>query len=262
MSTSEEKGARAIADVSEGIILATVEIAATPERVFQALTSKEIVEWWGADGLYRTTDWTGDLRVGGLWRAAGVGADGNPFAVEGKYLEIDPPRKLSHTWQPDWDPGQTTTVSYTLEAIQDGTRVTLRHVGFTSRESCAGHAEGWQKVLGWLSSHAAPARAVPPLSYFLIRLIPPRPTFPTDMTDEERRFMLEHVDYWTKLRDEGVAVAFGPVADPKGTWGVSIVEVDGPSRVKALEAGDPVIRSGRGFRYEVLPMVRAIVRSR
>ena len=70
-------GARAIADVSTGVILATVSIAAPPERVFRALTEPgEIVRWWGSDELYRTTNHVADLRPGGAWRSEGKGADG------------------------------------------------------------------------------------------------------------------------------------------------------------------------------------------
>jgi uncharacterized protein YndB with AHSA1/START domain len=46
---SSQRSARALADVNGGIILAEVEIAAPPERVFRALTqSDEIVRWWGS----------------------------------------------------------------------------------------------------------------------------------------------------------------------------------------------------------------------
>jgi len=249
--------ARAVADLGEGTIVATVEIGAPPERVFRALTSNEIVQWWGAEGLYRTTEWTGDVRVGGRFRSAGVGADGKRFAVEGAYLEIDPPRRLVHTWEPDWAPGAVTTVKYRLQSIAGGTRVTLRHEGFASPEACADHGDGWPRVLDWLKGYAAP-RA--PRSYFLIRLVPPRASFMVDMKADERQIMGEHVAYWTKQLGEGTAVAFGPVADPQGGWGVGIVEVDDPEQVKALEANDPAIRSGRGFRYEVLVMPQAIVR--
>ena len=37
--------ARAVADVIDGLIVASVEIARTPERVFRALSSREIVDW-------------------------------------------------------------------------------------------------------------------------------------------------------------------------------------------------------------------------
>ena len=44
MSRTVTSTARAVADLSEGLVLASVEIAAPPERVFRALTSKEIIE--------------------------------------------------------------------------------------------------------------------------------------------------------------------------------------------------------------------------
>ena len=68
--TSKKSAARAIADVTRGMILATVEIAVPPERVFAALTSEEVTKWWGSDDKYRTTEWTGDVKVGGRWRAS------------------------------------------------------------------------------------------------------------------------------------------------------------------------------------------------
>jgi uncharacterized protein YndB with AHSA1/START domain len=147
---------RAVADVSAGLIIASVEIAAPPERVFRALTSEELTQWWGSDDLYRTKRWTGDLRPGGEWRSEGLGADGTPFAVSGEFLEVDPPHKLVHTWKADWDGGNTTTVTYRLEAIEGGTRVTVRHEGFGERTaSCTAHANGWARVLTWLRDHRA-----------------------------------------------------------------------------------------------------------
>ena len=151
---------RAIADLSAGLILATVDIEATPERVFKALSSDEIAHWWGDPRMYRTTAWTADLRVGGTWRADGQSADGSAFSVSGEYLEIDPPRRLVQTWKPDWAPGPATRVAYILEAVGNGTRVTVRHDGFTDRDSCQSHTSGWERVLQWLATwcHAgAPA---------------------------------------------------------------------------------------------------------
>ena len=62
--------ARAVADLVDGRIVASVELAATPERVFQALSSREIVDWWVNPGVFDTREWTGDIRVGGQWRAS------------------------------------------------------------------------------------------------------------------------------------------------------------------------------------------------
>lgn len=147
---------RAIADLSGGLILATVEIEATPERVFRALSSDEVVQWWGDSGTYHTTGWTADLRVGGSWRADGKGADGSTFSVGGEYVEVEPPTRLVQTWKPDWAPGPATRVSYILEPVGTGTRVTVRHEGFDDRAACEGHAAGWERVLHWLAAYSQP----------------------------------------------------------------------------------------------------------
>lgn len=72
-------------------------------------------------------------------------------------MEVSPPHTLVHTWRAPWDGNHTTTVSYRIEAIDGGSRVTLRHEGFAGRAaSCAEYATGWERVLGWLGRHFAP----------------------------------------------------------------------------------------------------------
>jgi uncharacterized protein YndB with AHSA1/START domain len=139
----ESRRARAVADLAEGSILASVEIAAPPERVFRALASKEIVDWWVRPGVFDTREWTGDVRVGGRWRASGVGK-GQPYVLEGEFTEIDPPRTLVHTWHSVGKPGAPTTVTYLLEGVDGGTRITLRHSGFTSPQVCTNTCIGWE----------------------------------------------------------------------------------------------------------------------
>lgn len=254
---SSVPAARAVADVEQGVILARVDIQASPDRVFRAITTSELTRWWGADDLYRTTRFTIDLRPGGAWRSEGLGADGSAFSVSGEVVAVEAPHTLVQTWSPDWDPGPPTTITWRIEAIETGSRVTIRHTGFEGRaQSCEGHAGGWERVLGWLAGHTQEAPA-PTLS-FLVRLLPPRPSFPMDMTDEERAIMGEHVGYWRQKLAEGVAVAFGPVADPKGAWGLGLLRVPDASLVAAFEAGDPAVASGRGFRYEVLAMPQLV----
>ena len=98
------------------------------------------------------------------------------------------------------------------------------------------------------------------MRYFFCRLIPPRPTFQEDMTDAERSLMLQHGAYWTGLAERGTAIVFGPVADPTGGYGVGIVEIDDGADVRDVEAHDPAMKSGLGFRYEMQPMPRAVLR--
>jgi len=142
--------ARAVADLADGQILATVEIAASPERVFKALTSKEIVGWWVRPGVFNTTEWTGAIRVGGRWQSSGI-ARGKPYVLEGEFIEIDPPRKLVHTWHLAGTTSAPTTVTYILDRLAGGTRITLRHTGFTSPDSCMANCVGWETSFGQLS---------------------------------------------------------------------------------------------------------------
>jgi uncharacterized protein YndB with AHSA1/START domain len=143
MSNIENSRARAVADVTEGLILASVEIAAPPERVFQALASEEICKWWVRPGVFDTREWTGDVRVGGRWRASGV-ARGRPYVLEGEFLEVDPPRKLVHSWHLVGTPGPPTTVTYLLEPFDSGTRITLRHSGVVPPEVCTSTSIAWE----------------------------------------------------------------------------------------------------------------------
>ena len=147
--------ARAVADLAEGHIMAAVEIAAPPERVFGAITSDEITKWWVRPGIFDTRNWTGDVRGGGRWQAAGM-TRGQPYVQEGEFLEVEPPRRLVHTWDGAGKPGLPSTVTYVLERIDSGTRLTLRHGGFASRDMCNVFALGWETSLERLAEVLAP----------------------------------------------------------------------------------------------------------
>ena len=123
MTSINDTRARAVADLAEGLILASVEVAAAPERVFQALTSKEITEWWVRPGVFDTREWTGDVRAGGRWRASGM-TRGEPYVQEGEFLEVESPRWLVHTWERAGTPGVASTVTYLVEPIDGRTCIT------------------------------------------------------------------------------------------------------------------------------------------
>jgi len=149
--------ARSVADVTEGVIHASVEIAAPPERVFRALTDgDEVVRWWGSPETYRLTDFAADVRVGGQWHSRGVAVDGKPFETRGEFLAVDAPRLLVQTWIPNWAPGLQTKLTYRLDPIPGGTRLTLRHEGFGAHAAAfEGHTRGWERVLGFLNNYLA-----------------------------------------------------------------------------------------------------------
>jgi uncharacterized protein YndB with AHSA1/START domain/uncharacterized protein YciI len=247
--------ALSIADVNDGVVLARIEIAAPPERVWKAISTDELAKWWGSDEMYRTTKHTVDLRAGGAYLSEGKGADGHAFHVSGTILEVEPPKRLVQTWEPSWESGPPSTVTWMLEPIETGTRLTVRHSGFTNPAACADHAKGWERVLAWLGGFAGPAK---PAQYFVAKLLPPRPTFMLDMSKDEREVMIAHSNYWRGLLAEGKAVAFGPVGGPSGGYGLGILQAADEAALKALQAEDPAIKSERGFRYDNAPLVTLV----
>ncbi|HET6533574.1 MAG TPA: YciI family protein [Actinoplanes sp.] len=93
---------------------------------------------------------------------------------------------------------------------------------------------------------------------FAFNLIPPRPSFADDMADDEKAMMDRHVEYWQGLMADGVAVAFGPVVDPDGAYGLAVVEVEGQEHAERLISGDPAVRGG--LTCKAYPMPGAFVR--
>lgn len=94
---------------------------------------------------------------------------------------------------------------------------------------------------------------------FFCRLNPPRPTFALDMTADEGELMRRHAVHWREAMGRGQVVAFGLVGDPKGPFGIGIVQVEDEAAARAFTDADPVVASGRGFHYDILPMPYGVV---
>jgi uncharacterized protein YciI len=92
------------------------------------------------------------------------------------------------------------------------------------------------------------------MKFYLFKLIPPRPSFAQDMTAEEAQLMRQHSAYWSGLMRQGLVHAFGPVADPKGIYGIAVAELEDQSDPQVLGRGDPVIQANAGFSIELLTM--------
>jgi hypothetical protein len=212
--------ARAIADLTGGIILAEVEIAAPAERVFRALTeSSEVVRWWGSPDAYRTESWTADLRPGGA--LAGRRPRRRRRRIPrrrdlcgrraARPTRADLARRLGR--------GPETTLTYQLAPRTAG-----RGSRFVTRgspagpESCRAHSSGWELVLGWLSRHFA---ALGGRSLRALLPLPPPAAAPELPVRHDRRGGFGHAGARGLLDRKpapGTAIVFGPVADPKGAW--------------------------------------------
>jgi hypothetical protein len=92
--------------------------------------------------------------------------------------------------------------------------------------------------------------------HFFLKLNPPRPSFTKDMSEEERNIMQKHVAYWAPYVNDGTVIVLGPVMDPKGGYGVAVVEVENDEQLDQLITNDPA--NGLNS-YEIYPM-RAVTK--
>lgn len=88
--------------------------------------------------------------------------------------------------------------------------------------------------------------------HFFVRLIPPRATFPYDMSPEEAALMGRHAEYLRGQFEAGHLVAYGPVLS-QNPFGLIIVEAEEEREVHELMAGDPTIGAGLNG-YDIAPM--------
>lgn len=146
-----------------------IEIAAPPERVFQALTdAQQLFTWWGAEPSVELTVFTMDARKGGKYEyrckpkaGADFGEVGEQlkksgtgeFVCHGEVLEIQPPHLLVWSWIANWHehPDSPTTVRWELTLVGKGTRVRVTHSGLAQEPlSRKDYGQGWQGVLNLL----------------------------------------------------------------------------------------------------------------
>jgi len=159
MATNPNKQApKAVADRELGMVIATSDILATPACIYKALITDEVETWWGAPNVYTIRDWKADLKVGGQWSLSVVNPEGIGVPAGGEFLVLDEPGKIVITRRYDFDypvlGRRVTKVTYLMDALAAGTRVTVRHEGFGECTQAAyDHAGGWERYLGWLGDY-------------------------------------------------------------------------------------------------------------
>ena len=123
-------------------------IKASPQRVFQALTTKEDLERWFLVNAEV------DLRPGGAIRF-----EWGPSMVEvGKILVCEPPHRLSYSWEAF--AAGSTTVTFELTRENAGTRLHLIHTGIGDGEDWDNYStsinSGWsvhcKNLAAWLET--------------------------------------------------------------------------------------------------------------
>ena len=138
-------------------IVYTIYIAATPENVWQALTTAEFSRKYFSGFAVEA-----ELRVGGTFVAR---APDGSVHISGEVIECDPPRKLTITWNVNW-PGLleklgVTLVTYEIEPAGDAVKLTLiqAHDRPIDDDILSGGRQGWPAILSGLKSLLETGRA-------------------------------------------------------------------------------------------------------
>jgi uncharacterized protein YndB with AHSA1/START domain len=100
-------------------------IEASPERLYEALsTASHLAKWWGPNGFTSTFE-TFDFRPGGRWLFVLHGPDGSNYPIENVFAEIVPMRRvvIEHISEM-----HHFFLTITFEAVEGGTRVGWQQV--------------------------------------------------------------------------------------------------------------------------------------
>jgi len=131
---------------------AEVEVHATPERVWAALTEPDQIAAYMGGSRVETT-W----RVGSPITWSGE-YDGHAYQDKGEVLAYDEPHVLSVThYSPlmgqDDQPENYHTLVYKLTAAGDTTRLSLTQDGCTDEAQAEQFSRNWQQMLEGLKTH-------------------------------------------------------------------------------------------------------------
>jgi uncharacterized protein YndB with AHSA1/START domain len=128
----------------------TIYIAATPERVWEALTTAELSRQYFFGNAVEI-----DLRVGGAFIAR---APDGSLHIGGEVFECDPPRRLTVTFNVNWpalvEKLGPTLVTYEIEPTGDAVRLTMTelHDRPIDDDILSGGRAGWPAMLSSLKS--------------------------------------------------------------------------------------------------------------
>lgn len=132
-------------------VISEIEIAAPPERVFEALVNREQVSQWSNSDAFKLVHWELEARVGGKWRSTSRETTSSKiFDHWGEVVEVDRPRILAYTWFANWHSDQThpTMVRWELASTAVGTRLKVTHSGLAPLPgACEGYSQGWPGLL-------------------------------------------------------------------------------------------------------------------
>jgi uncharacterized protein YndB with AHSA1/START domain len=108
------------------------------EVVWKVCTDPAFIpEWWGPRYLTTIVDKM-DVQVGGKWRYIQRDPDGNEFAFNGVYKELDPPNRMSSTFEFELMAGHVSVETTIFEELPDGKTKLIATSTFDTLEDLQG----------------------------------------------------------------------------------------------------------------------------
>ena len=97
------------------------------ELVWKVCTDPELVsQWWGPRNVTTIVDRM-EVKVGGVWRYIHKDAEGNEYAFNGIYKEVEPPERLTYTFEFEPMAGHVALETILFEVLPDSqTKITAR----------------------------------------------------------------------------------------------------------------------------------------
>lgn len=125
--------------MSDVVMIKTIYLKASPEKVWRHLTEKELLARW----FHETNK---DIADGAEFEYLSFDEDKDDRKLMwGKVIESDPPHKLVHTFTHKWLEGVITTVTWELTEMEGGTQLRLTHAGLPSMGELSDHDKGWDE---------------------------------------------------------------------------------------------------------------------
>lgn len=137
---------------SELSTTASIEIDAPAKKVWEALTTPDLIKQWFF-GVDTETDWVEGSPI--VHRGE---YQGKPYEDKGTILRVDPGRLLVHThWSPGSglpdSPENYQEVSWVVVELAGSTELTVTEVNLPSEEAKAISEQGWTAALTALRDH-------------------------------------------------------------------------------------------------------------
>ncbi|MDH3216473.1 MAG: SRPBCC domain-containing protein, partial [Candidatus Krumholzibacteria bacterium] len=132
-------------------------IRTSPDELWDAITNPEMTAMY-----FHETEVRSDFQVGSTIDYLMKHESGDKkSAVTGEVLEIEPKKRLVHTFKFTGNEDPPSVVSYDIEAMEDITKLTVTHDFASETDTYKGTQQGWPRIFSGLKTLLETGRPLP-----------------------------------------------------------------------------------------------------